>query len=72
MLTINQRLLIIDVSTMEITGSCDLLDWELVRYDLHAQHLRNYSAVAASFAQSFYTYKSKVFVLVIITHSDIV
>jgi hypothetical protein len=57
-------MMIIDVSTMEVTGNVDLLDQGLMRSDIYSQHLKQHGAVADTYNAGFLSYKSKLFTLV--------
>ena len=64
LLTISQRLLIFDTSTMQVTASCDLLMKQVVHHDRFSHHMTNFPAVADAYYPSFKTYKQKIFLLV--------
>ena len=64
LLTVTQRLLILDTSTMQVTASCDLLMKQILHHDRFSHHMSNFPAVADAYSHSFRTYKHKIFLLV--------
>jgi vacuolar protein sorting-associated protein 8 len=64
LLTVSQRLLILDTSTMQVTASCDLLMKQVLHFDRFSRHMNNFPAVANAYYHSFKTYKHKLFLLV--------
>jgi vacuolar protein sorting-associated protein 8 len=64
LLTVTQRLLILDTSTMQVTASCDLLMKQILHYDRFSNHMSNFPAVADAYYHSFRTYKHRIFLLV--------
>ena len=64
LLTVSQRLLILDTSTMQVTASCDLLMKQIIHADRFSHHMVNFPAVADAYYSSIKTYKNKVFLLV--------
>ena len=64
LLTVSQRLLILDTSTMHVTASCDLLMKQVLHFDRFSNHMSNFPAVADAYYHSFKTYKHKIFLLV--------
>jgi vacuolar protein sorting-associated protein 8 len=67
LLTVTQRLLILDTSTMQVTASCDLLMKQVLHHDRFSHHMSNFPAVADAYYHSFKTYKHRIFLLVIYT-----
>ena len=66
LLTVTQRLLILDTSTMQVTASCDLLMRGVLHYDRFSSHMSTtFPAVADAYYHSFKTYKHRIFLLVI-------
>ena len=65
LLTVSQRLLILDTSTMQVTASCDLLMKQVLHFDRFSNHMSNFPAVADAYYHSFKTYKHKIFLLVL-------
>jgi vacuolar protein sorting-associated protein 8 len=64
LLTVSQRLLILDTSTMQVTATSDLLMRQILHHDRFSNHMTNFPAVADAYYSSFKTYKNKLFLLV--------
>jgi len=64
LLTVSQRLLILDTTTMQVTASSDLLMKQILHYDRFSSHMNNFPAIADAYYHSFHTYKQKIFLLV--------
>lgn len=64
LLTVSQRLLILDTSTMQVTASCDLLMKQVLHHDRFSSHMTNFPAVADAYYPNFKTYKHKIMILV--------
>jgi len=64
LLTVSQRLLILDTLTMQVTASCDLLMKQVLHFDRFSNHMNNFPAVADAYYHSFKTYKHRIFLLV--------
>jgi hypothetical protein len=69
LLTVSQRLLILDTSTMQVTASCDLLMRQILHHDRFSRHMNNFPAVADAYYSSFHTYKGKILLLVLLLNS---
>ena len=64
LLTVSQRLLILDTSTMQVTASCDLLMKQVLHHDRFSSHMTNFPAVADAYYPNFKTYKHRIMILV--------
>ena len=64
LLTVSQRLLILDTSAMQVTASCDLLMKQVLHHDRFSSHMTNFPAVADAYYPNFKTYKQKIMILV--------